>query len=449
MRSAHWLLLATLFALSIAWLATAEPENPPARNALHAADTLPAAFSLCEDGPLRWHKGNMHTHSYWSDGGDFLESIALWYREHGYDFLVFTDHNVLADSERWLDVAKAKKGQASYDGLVAKIPDWIDRRETDGKLEVRLRTFREVADRFNEPGRFLLIQGEEITDKFQSLQVHLNASHLPELITPRGGNSVLEVMQNNVDAVIALRERTGVPTLVHLNHPNYTYGVTAEELMRVVGENFFEVYNGSPTVANRGDVHHADTDHIWDVVLTFRISELKLPLMYGLACDDSHDYHDLPNREANPGRGWVEVLASELTPEALLAALESGRFYASSGVRIAEVSANSEVLSVVVAAEPGVEYTIDFIGTRAGFDAAAEDVVGNDGRPIHTTRRYSDDIGAVLHSVHGVSAEYRFTGNELYVRARVTSSRPHPNPSEPGEFERAWCQPVRGPAGGE
>ncbi|MFO1093014.1 MAG: hypothetical protein U0992_06845 [Planctomycetaceae bacterium] len=148
MRSAHVLLLATLFALSIAWLATAEPENPP------------AAFSLCEDGPLRWHKGNMHTHSYWSDGGDFLESIALWYREHGYDFLVFTDHNVLADSERWLDIAKAKKGQASYDGLVAKFPDWIDRRETDGNLEVRLRTFREVADRFNEPGQFLLIQGK-------------------------------------------------------------------------------------------------------------------------------------------------------------------------------------------------------------------------------------------------------------------------------------------------
>jgi len=56
--------------------------------------------------------------------------------------------------------------------------------------------------------------------------------------------------------------------------------------------------------------------------------------MYGLACDDSHDYHGLPNREANPGRGWVEVLAKELTPAALIAALDSGQFYASSGVRL-------------------------------------------------------------------------------------------------------------------
>jgi hypothetical protein len=58
------------------------------------------------------------------------------------------------------------------------------------------------------------------------------------------------------------------------------------------------------------------------------------------------------------------------------------------------------------------------------------------------TRRYSDDIGAVLKSVEGTSAEYQFDGTELYVRAVVTSSRVHPNPSEAGEFERAWVQPV-------
>jgi len=41
------------------------------------------------------------------------------------------------------------------------------------------------------------------------------------------------------------------------------------------------------------------------------------------------------------------------------------------------------------------------------------------------------------------------TGDELYVRARVVSSRRHPNPSEPGEFERAWIQPVRPTGTGE
>src|SRR5687768_3684086 len=58
------------------------------------AETLAAA------GPLKWYRGNMHTHSYWSDGDDYLENIALWYRERGYDFLCFTDHNILARSEK-------------------------------------------------------------------------------------------------------------------------------------------------------------------------------------------------------------------------------------------------------------------------------------------------------------------------------------------------------------
>jgi len=48
----------------------------------------------------------------------------------------------------------------------------------------------------------------------------------------------------------------------------------------------------------------------------------------------------------------------------------------------------------------------------------------------------------ILQSVEGSEASYAFDGTELYVRAVVTSSRLHPNPSQPGEFERAWVQPV-------
>jgi len=39
-------------------------------------------------------------------------------------------------------------------------------------------------------------------------------------------------------------------------------------------------------------------------------------------------------------------------------------------------------------------------------------------------------------------------GNELYVRARVTSSKPHPNPFAEGDHEMAWVQPVLGGAAG-
>jgi hypothetical protein len=411
-----------------------------------SSDPPVPARSLAAEAELRWYRGNLHTHSHWSDGNDYLEMIAVWYDEHDYDFLVFTDHNVLANTERWVAVDETKGGRTAYDKLKARFPDWIEERQQDGQLEVRLRTFAEVSDQLARPGEYLLIQGEEISDRFENLPIHLNASNIDEVITPRGGDSVLEVMQNNVDAVIAQRERTGQPILVHLNHPNFGHAITAEDLMRVVGENFFEVYNGHPAVYNAGDHVHASTDRIWDIVLTFRLAELGLPLMYGLAVDDGHEYHDLPSRGSNPGRGWVYVLAAELTPDALIDALEGGRFYASSGVRLKQVESSSRGLALEVEAEEGVEYEIEFIGTRQSFDDSSEDVLDEEENVLRTTRRYSDDVGAVLKTVKGASAAYEFAGSELYVRARITSTKRHPNPSEPGEFERAWCQPIRGPA---
>lgn len=39
-----------------------------------------------------WYKGNLHTHSTNSDGRKTPEEIVRIYREHGYQFLAFTEH---------------------------------------------------------------------------------------------------------------------------------------------------------------------------------------------------------------------------------------------------------------------------------------------------------------------------------------------------------------------
>ena len=44
---------------------------------------------------LRWYKGNIHTHTTESDGDADPEKVVGWYRRHGYDFLVLSDHNHL------------------------------------------------------------------------------------------------------------------------------------------------------------------------------------------------------------------------------------------------------------------------------------------------------------------------------------------------------------------
>lgn len=412
--------------------------SQPATVGNAATETLQAA------GPLKWYRGNMHTHSHWSDGDDYLEMIALWYREHDYDFLAFTDHNILANSERWVDVEKTRGGQAAYDKLKARFPsDWIDERISDGKQEVRLKRFDEVFARFNIKDKFLLIQSEEISDRFGKLPIHLNAHNVLEAIPPIGGASVSESIQNNVNALIAQRERTKQAMMIHLNHPNFGWGITAEDLAPIRGENFFEVYNGHPSVYNAGDEIHASTERMWDIINARRLTEFELPLLYGLATDDSHQYHNIPSRASEPGRGWVMVLSASLDPTSLIQAMEAGRFYASSGVILERIISTPKRLEVTVKPDRDATYTIEFVGTRKGFDRKSELIRDKDGQELPVTRKYSSEIGTVLKTEMGSSASYTFTGDELYVRARVTSSRPHPNPSAVGDKEQAWTQPVR------
>lgn len=392
----------------------------------------------------QWYRGNMHTHSLWSDGDDYPEMIASWYKDRGYDFLVFTDHNVLLKGDKWIDVEKNKGGQKAFDKLTAKFPgDWVKTRTQKDRLQVKLNTFDTIFDKLAEPQKYLLIQGEEITDRYKNKQVHMCATNTSELLPPLHGESVLEVMQQNINAAVSRRERTGEKTLVHLNHPNFGYGVTAEQLMRVIGENFFEVYNGHPGVNDAGDATHASTERMWDIINTWRLAKFNLPIMYGLATDDGHNYHvDKPGTKSQPGRGWVMILADTLTPDAMVTALEAGRFYSSSGVTLSSVTVAEGTLTVDVAAQEGVEYKVDFIGTLKGFDDKSEPAIDDEEKAKELTRVYSQDVGAVLHSSAGSTASYKLTGQELYVRAVITSSRPHPNPSAKGDVEQAWTQPI-------
>ena len=93
----------------------------------------------------RWMKGNMHTHSLWSDGDDFPENLAKWYRDKGYQFLVFTDHNTLLQKERWLNTAKRKGSEKAVQRLREQWPaEWIETRGEGEATEIRLKTFDEI-----------------------------------------------------------------------------------------------------------------------------------------------------------------------------------------------------------------------------------------------------------------------------------------------------------------
>ena len=69
----------------------------------HSA-TAQSAAPAAAPAEARWFKGNLHTHSLWSDGDDYPEMIADWYKRQGYHFLGISDHNVLQVGDRWLEL---------------------------------------------------------------------------------------------------------------------------------------------------------------------------------------------------------------------------------------------------------------------------------------------------------------------------------------------------------
>jgi hypothetical protein len=391
----------------------------------------------------RWWKGNLHTHSLWSDGDDYPEMIADWYKSRGYHFLALSDHNILSQGQRWIDAEKSRGGLQALEKYGRRYgPEWVEERDDDGRRMVRLKPLSEFRHLLEEPGRFLMIQSEEISDSFEKKPIHLNATNIRDYIPPQGGKSVVEVMQNNVNAVLEQREKTGQPMFPHLNHPNFHWAVTAEELAQVKGERFFEVYNGHPSVYNAGNERQAGTERMWDIILTQRLTELGLEPMYGVAVDDTHNYHVFEPKRSNAGRGWVVVRAARLTPESIVHAMEAGDFYASTGVRLKDVRREKHRLTVEIEPEAGVTYTTQFIGTRRDFDRRTEPVTGPDGQHLPVTRRYSADVGAVLAEAAGPTASYALKGDELYVRAKVISSKPRENPCPEGGPQTAWVQPL-------
>ena len=69
------------------------------KHAVNLASLL--LFAACASEQHRYYKGNLHTHTLWSDGNHFPEMVVDWYAQHDYDFLALTDHNILADHEHY------------------------------------------------------------------------------------------------------------------------------------------------------------------------------------------------------------------------------------------------------------------------------------------------------------------------------------------------------------
>ena len=366
----------------------------------------------------RWYKGNLHTHSYWSDGDEFPEMIMQWYKDHGYDFVALSDHNIIAEGVKWKTIPRDTLYQKAFQEYLEKYgEDWVNYRIDSAGTHVQLKTLDEFRPLFEEEEEFMIFRAEEVTAYLGKKAVHMGAINVQEVIKPREGNTIVELIQNNLDAIREQAEETGEPILQHLNHPNFTYGITAEDIMQLDGERFFEVFNGHPYVNNYGDSLHSSTEKMWDMVNIAYLNTGK-PIMFGLATDDSHHYHKFGQKYSNAGRGWVMVKADKLHPHSLIASMEAGDFYATTGVLLDKISFKNNRLKIRIRGEEGVNYRTQII-------AAPENASDSE----------------VLQTISGTKVDFELPEGYLFVRAKVISDKPKKNPYKEGDVEVAWVQP--------
>jgi hypothetical protein len=253
-------------------------------------------------------------------------------------------------------------------------------------------TDHDKVTRLEHPG-ILLIPGEEVTDRLPNKPLHINALGIDKVVTPQKGATPVENLQRNIDAV---RAAGGVPLV---NHPNFAWAFGAAELGQLKNAVLFEIASGHPLINSQGP---PSTEEMWDELLT------SGKRWYGVAVDDSHHFKCPPPASAAlPGQAWIVVRAEKAEAKAILAALERGDFYASTGPALEDYAVTDKTMTVTIRehkAASAPRHRTEFIGAN----------------------------GRVLAKTSANPAVYTFRGDERYVRARVTDSN----------GKKAWLQPA-------
>lgn len=274
--------------------------------------------------PPQWLRGSTHVHA--APSGDSQADparVVRWYREHGYDFIVLTDHNRVTV----LDPA--------IGGRVA-----------------------------GDDGSVLVIAGTELT---------FNPGACEQPAPPPGGKCRIHVnvlgATARPDGRLEWADRTtrdrramyraaaattaSLGGVAQLNHPQWHWGLSAELLTGLAADGFalVEVANAQFTAWNDGDAEHPSIEALWDVALGAGAR------LWAVASDDAHAYDGVGRYP--PGGGWVMVDAPR-DADAIIAALAAGRFYASTGVALTRAGVLGDAL-VVELAGPPAGHTITFI----------------------------------------------------------------------------------------
>lgn len=252
-------------------------------------------------GEGAFYKGNLHTHTTRSDGPFSLETTVRHYLARGYDFMAITDHRKYYDG-------------GDVDGMVL-----LPGMECDFSLR--------MPDGLHRTHHVVALGTEKVT-----------LAHDQDFVL----QPVADVQQ----AQAALDKITAAGMMALYAHPRWSH-TTFEEYGTLMGLTAMEVFNSGCHYENDTGI----ATSAWHEML------MKGRHLWAVASDDAHELESM-------GHGWVQVFAREKSRQAIMESIAAGRFYASTGPAIHDISLEGNRLTVACSPCAVIQVITDRIGGK-------------------------------------------------------------------------------------
>lgn len=266
----------------------------------------------------KWYKGNLHSHTTNSDGRLTPEEAFHLYKEHGYSFLCFSEHDrftnltALCEGEEFLILPGLEASVCLVQGKSdVKTGDYIET------------TFPKLRELIGQNPGMRMVKTHHIHGILGNKSMQEQAGNK---IFTEDEYTPIRVYFNEWDGPKAAQKLSdylkGRGCFTTYNHPRWSR-VDIEDVRGLDGIWAVECYNYN-TVNECGE---GEDTYFLDDFLRHRIP------VNTFASDDNHNN----GMFADSCGGYVMVRAEELTHEAIVNALLAGDYYSSNGARIGDI----------------------------------------------------------------------------------------------------------------
>lgn len=257
-------------------------------------------------GEGAFYKGNLHCHSTRSDGNKTPAQLVDSYRQQGYSFLALSEHNIFTDPVEF----------CSRDFITLPAVEWeADLVQNSGQVEYWRKTHH--------------VHG--IWDGARPAANPIRDGEVLPRMEYRGPETAAEMCRYlNSRGLFCI-----------YNHPLWSK-TSFSDYGRLEGFAAMEIYNYSGDVANAT----GDASLRWDELLDMGVR------LWGVAADDNHN-GGWPDDSFG---GYIQVKAPELSRQAIVKAILSGAFYASSGMELHDVFLEGRTLTVRCAPAARIDF---------------------------------------------------------------------------------------------